>query len=341
MEPSKIETLNSVVESLAGEDDSLAASGSASQERAAASLKETAQARAVHAFSSAMERGSWGTCRRTGARLGLLFYYGVRKRREIAVANVRLAFPDIGETRANQIARRSMQNFGMTFCEFLRLRTASAREVREHVDIDGLEYVEAAFAQGRGALLLTGHFGNWELMGARLVQEFPVTAMSRPSSNTVVQNHLAAIREALGINVISKFDTARAALKVLRAKRALAIFVDHWGGYHEPLLPMFGHPTRCVTAVARLSLMARAPIIAGFGIRRTPWLADGRIIARGFPAFEVADAGIRDAGAREAAVLEGTLRGIQHIEAMVRQYPDQWLWLHRRWRPEDMAASRE
>ncbi|MDQ3812341.1 MAG: lysophospholipid acyltransferase family protein [Armatimonadota bacterium] len=310
------------------------------EEPGKAGARQALEARLVQLFTSKLERGSWETCRRTGARLGLLFFYGVRRRREIALANINLVFPGVSKVRAQQIARRSVQNFGMTFCELMRLRTATDREIQDYVELDGMEHVRAAFALGRGLLLETAHFGNWEMMGARLAQEFPMTAMSRPSSNSAIQNHMAAIREARKINVISKYDTARTALKVLRSKNALGIFADQWAGYHEPLLPMFGYPTRCVTALARLSLMSGAPIMVGFGIRRTPWLADGRIIARGFPAFTVQSAG-RDAEAREAAVHEGTLRGLHIIESIVRQYPEQWLWLHRRWRAEDAAAARD
>jgi KDO2-lipid IV(A) lauroyltransferase len=185
-------------------------------------------------------------------------------------------------------------------------------------------------------LLLTAHLGNWEVMGARAAQDFPLTVVARPSSNSGIQRHIAEVRRAAGIDVISKFDTGRTSLQVLRANGALGILPDQYAWPDGPLMPMFGHLTRFITSPARLALLAHAPIVPGFGVRRTPWLADGRIMASVWPAFYVTPA-CRHAS-REAAVHEATRCVIAQIEAIVRRHPDQWLWMHRRWRAEDMTT---
>ncbi len=299
-----------------------------------------AQARLMSVVGQTMERASWAGCRRAGAWFGLAFFHAARHRRVIAIGNLQAAFPQLSEAGAARIARRAAQNFGMTFCEFLHLRTASAQEIRDYCSIEGMEHIEAGFARGRGIVLMTAHLGNWEVMGARVAQEFKLTAMSRPTSNVDVQSHLAGIRRAVGMNIISKFDTARPALRVLRDNGALAIFGDHHASKEEPLLPMFGRPTRVVSALARLALMSGAPIVGGFGTRRTPWLADGRIVTRVFPGFDVTSPS-RDADARAAAVLQGTRQGVELSERIISRFPDQWLWMHRRWREADNQPNAE
>ena len=198
---------------------------------------------------------------------------------------------------------------------------------------------------------MTAHFGNWEVMGARAVQEFPLAVVVGPTSNSSFEGYIEALRCKVGIKMISKFETAQASLQVLRANEALGIFPDQHTGRHGVMVPLFGHPTRFVSSLARLALVSRAPVVPSFGVRRTPWLADGRIIATMSPGFYVRlQCGERWASgtgrenrhpaAREAAVVEGTRRVICEIENIVRRHPDQWLWMHRRWRPEDTVQAR-
>jgi KDO2-lipid IV(A) lauroyltransferase len=285
-------------------------------------------------FGGAMERASWSACRYTGAWMGLLFWHGGRGRQEIAVQNVRRAFPDLGEAACRRLARRSAQNFAMMFCEFLHLRTASAQEIREYCCFDGLETILTGLDGGRGVLLLTAHFGNWEVMGARCAQEFPLTVVARPRSNAGIDQHIEEVRRQVGMRVISKFNNARELLGALRENQVLGILPDQHAGEGGVLLPLFGHITRVEPAVARLALLSKAPIVPTYGVRRTPWLADGRIVAT-VTASRSWNA--REYSSREEATLAGTRWTIAEMEKIVRTHPDQWLWMHRRWRPEDAA----
>jgi KDO2-lipid IV(A) lauroyltransferase len=278
------------------------------------------------------ERASWDQCRLLGAWLGLVLYGALGKKREAAANNVRLAL-GVSPARANQLARRSCMNFGMTFAEFMHLKSASPEEVRRTCYINGLEHIQKSIGEGNGTILLTGHLGNWELMGARASQDFPLTVVARPTSNSGVQAHIDAARRAGGLEIISKFETGRASIKVLKDNGVLGILPDQHAGADGLLLPMFGQPTRMIGGLARLAMLSGATVIPAFGIRRRPWLADGRIVATVSPGWHV----VKSAD-REAAVLEGTRRVIAELEAVVRANPDQWLWLHRRWRREDGAV---
>jgi KDO2-lipid IV(A) lauroyltransferase len=227
------------------------------------------------------------------------------------------------------MARRVSQNAAMTFCEFLHLRAASEKELRAYSWIEGYEHVRSGFDAGRGVLLLTGHLGNWEIMGARAALEFPLTVIARPRSNEAVHAHIESIRAKVNVKVISRFDTGRAPLKVLKNNQALAILPDQYeqGG---ALLPFFNHPTRMVDALARLAILSRAHVVPAFGVRRKPWLADGRIVAQVFPGFDISKT-----ENRAEDVMAGTRRVIIELEKIIRAHPDQWLWMHRRWREKD------
>lgn len=295
---------------------------------------EPAEVPLMNALGNAMQRMSWSGCRLTGAWLGLFFFNAVRRRREVAINNVRLAFPQLGEAAARQIARRSAQNAGMTMCEFFHMAAASEQEIYNYVDIQGLEHVQLGLDQGKGLLLLTAHLGNWELMGARAAREFPLTVVARPNSNSGVQQYIDDARMSVGIKVISKFDTGRASIGVLRQNKTLGILPDQHAGPDGLLLPFFGHPTRFVSSLARIALLAKAPVVPAFGVRRKPWLADGRILAKVSPALPLFGAG-KNTTSRDEMVLEGTRQVITKLEEIITSYPDQWLWMPRRWRAQD------
>lgn len=288
-----------------------------------------AEAKLMRATGAACERASFRQCRHAGMWLGLLFHHALPSRRKISVGNLRLAFPDMGLTQANRMARRVSQNAAMTFCEFLHLRACDEKAIREYSYIEGLEHIQSGFEAGRGVLLLTGHIGNWEVMGARAALEFPLTVIARPRSNKVVHESIEAIRAHVNVKVISRFDTGRAPVRVLRANESLAILPDQYEQGGLPL-PFFNQPTQMVDAVARLAILSRAPIVPAFGIRREPWLSDGRIVAQVFPGFN-----LERSDNRETAVVEGTRRVIHELETIIRAHPDQWLWMHRRWRKTD------
>lgn len=301
---------------------------------------EPAEVPLMNAMGNAMQRMSWGGCRLTGAWMGLFFFKAVRRRREVAINNVRLAFPQISETAARQIARRSAQNAGMTMCEFFHMGAATSQEVREYVDAQGDENIHIALEQGRGALLLTAHLGNWELMGARAAEEFPLTVVARPNSNSGVQQYIDNVRLSVGIKVISKFDTGRASISVLRSNKTLAILPDQHAGPDGVLLPFFGHQTRFVSSLARIALLSKAPIVPAFGLRQKPWLANGRILARVLPALPAIN-NSNNSATRDELVRKGTEQVIAQLEEVITQYPDQWLWMPRRWRTADFEAASE
>jgi len=298
------------------------------------SARRTAiEQRVARALGASLERTSWEGCRRLGSLLGLAFFGAVRKRRELAIGNVQLAL-GLNRAQAVRIARRSAQNWGMTTCEFLHLPAATPQEIRDYVPACDLEPLRAALSEGHGAILLCAHLGNWEVLGARIAQELPITAIVRPLSNATLQQSMSDVRRAAGMSLISKHNAARPALKALKRGDVMCILPDRHAGDEGALLPLFGRETRFETAPARLAVMSGAPIVPVWGVRRAPWLRDGRIQMRCGETFQVRAASREQ---REAAVIEGTRQVMASLEQIVRAHPDQWSWMLRRWRDSDTA----
>jgi Kdo2-lipid IVA lauroyltransferase/acyltransferase len=281
------------------------------------------------------QKTSWQKCRYTGAYLGLAFFHLGKKRREMAIANVQLAL-GVNRVQAARIARRSAQNWGITMCEFLHQSVASEQDIRDYVSLEGEEHLQAALAEGKGVILLGSHMGNWELFGARVVLDYPLSPVVRPLSNGSIQAQILRIRSGMGLNVIDKYGSGRPILKTLRKNEPVMMVADRHAGAVGTLLPLFGHHTQFETGPARMALMSGAPIIPIIGARRGPWLSDGRIRGRFLPAFRLEPTSREN---REAAVVEGTRQVIASLETLVREYPDQWTWMIRRWRENDMRRA--
>ncbi len=294
--------------------------------------RNTIETAALTSIARVCESLSFDACRHVGAWLGLGIYAALGRRRGVSVGNVRLAL-GVSKARANQISRRAVMNFGMTLTEFMHLRVATPAEVRAYSWIEGLEHIESGFAAGQGVILLTGHLGNWEVMGARAAQEFPLTVVARPTGNAGVQAHIDAVRAAGGLGVISKYDNGRASLRVLKNNESLGILPDQHAGAEGLSLPMFGQPTQVWGAIARLAMLSGARVVPAFGVRKMPFLADGRIVATVSQGWNVPKSGDRN-----AAVMQGTRQTVAELEHIIRAHPDQWLWLHRRWREADGAV---
>lgn len=295
--------------------------------------RRVVEQRLIDSLSHSMEQAPWSTCRWVGSLYGMAFFAGFKRRRVIALDNLRRVYPHISEKDRVRLARRSAQNFGMSFCEFLHLGGASPREIAAYCQWQGLEHIQAALETGNGVLLPTAHFGAWEVMGACGAQQFPFNVVVRLTSNQTLRDHIEKVRGSIGIGMIHKDEPARVSMKKLHANEALGVFVDQHAGRHGMLLPMFGHHTRVHGGPARLAFATKSRIVPAFGVRRTPWLSDGRVIIRVSAGLDLQAQKM----SRDEAVLQGTNFMLREIEKIVHQYPDQWLWMHRRWRPEDEA----
>lgn len=257
-----------------------------------------------------------------GSLLGMLYYRLVRVHRRRASYNLGKVFPTLPPAELSRLVRQIFVSFGRSAVEFLRLTTLSPAEVAGTVRLEGEEHLQAALARGKGALLITAHYGNWEMMGARLTGAgYPLDAIARtldtPASNEIVN----AIRRSHGMRVFERGSVLGAA-RALKENRILAILLDQHD-YDGVTVDFLGYPARTAMGPAALALKTGAALVPAFCLRQP----DGSFVVQIAPYLTA-----ESTGDKEADVRRVTQQLVDIIAAQIRVCPEQWLWFHLRWR---------
>jgi KDO2-lipid IV(A) lauroyltransferase len=270
---------------------------------------------------------------RFGALIGEALYRLAVPYRRIALKNLEIAFPEKTPEERHRILRASCRNLGRLAAEFCHLPNLDRRALAEIVTIDDPAAWEEALAgcARTGAVVLTAHFGNWELLAhAHGVFGHPVTLIHRPLRNLFVDDVIAAVRACAGTRSIPKKAAARDAIRTLRSGGILAIPSDqNQTTRYGVFVDFFGVPACTSPGVARLAALTAAPVFPVFLVREGE---SGRHRFELQPRLEMVST-----GDREADVVTNTQRCSRVIEDMIRRYPEQWIWFHKRWktRPGD------
>ena len=246
--------------------------------------------------------------------------------RRAALANLEIAFPEWSGKRREEVIGRMIQQVGWLAGEFSQLPKYSRENIEQIVVIDGFENFDAAKRLGKGVLFLTGHMSAWELSSfAHALYGYPLHFLVRPVANRRVDALINGYRCLSGNRPIDKNKSARAILKVLGEAGTVGILMDHNTSLDEGVfVNFFGAPASTSSGLARLALRTDAAVVPGFLIWDT---ARRKYRLRFEKAVELART-----DNEEADVIENTQRFTQVIEEHVRQYPDQWLWVHKRWK---------
>jgi KDO2-lipid IV(A) lauroyltransferase len=259
-----------------------------------------------------------------------LGFHLAKRQRQAGNQNLRMAMPALGDAERLRILRGSFSNLGRLLVEFSHFPYLDKRNVRDLVVYEGIEHFQNAVARGKGVIFLTAHFGAWELSCfAHSLYGNPMKFVVREIDNSRVEKLIESYRGLAGNTPIDKRHASRDILKALRNNETIGILVDQNTTRDEGVFAdFFGIPAATTPAVATLALRTDAAVIPGFLI----WDASTRKHhLRLAPRVELVSTGdaTRD-------ILDNTRAFNLIIENMIRQYPDQWLWIHRRWktRPE-------
>jgi Kdo2-lipid IVA lauroyltransferase/acyltransferase len=269
-----------------------------------------------------------------GRRVAPLLLRLSRRRVRLLIENLSRAFPDKGREEIRRIARESVANLGGALFEFLEVSRWSVDDVRSRVSYEGVENLEAARARGRGVILLSAHFGSWEMgaLAAGLLGE-PISSVVRPLDNPRLEAELAARRTRFGNRVIMKKEALREMLRAMRGNETVAILLDQNVMPGEAVfVPFFGRLAATTPSVALLQRKTGAAVVPVF---TNPSKGGGWRLRFEAPIFAEEFAG--NEGGRAEQVRLATARFAEVTEAAVRRQPEAWLWLHDRWKTRPSA----
>jgi KDO2-lipid IV(A) lauroyltransferase len=240
--------------------------------------------------------------------------------RRTGMRNLELAMPEKTAAERARIIDGVFRSIARLLVSFARFPHIDRSNVSGWIRYEGYEHVERARARGRGILFATAHLGNWELSAfAYGLLTAPMHVVVRPLDNGRIDRLVAARRALSGNRVIEKKDFARAMLKALAANEAVGILIDQNASLeHGTFVDFFGVPACAGTGFAKIAARSGAAVVPGFAL----WSEkERRYVLRFDPPIEMTGDAEADTRALHA-----------HLEAVIREHPDQWLWIHRRWK---------
>ncbi|SEL94942.1 KDO2-lipid IV(A) lauroyltransferase [Syntrophus gentianae] len=259
------------------------------------------------------------------SQLALFVYYLIPDRRLVALDNLHHAFPEKSMDELIKIAKGVYRNFGILLAEFAEIPRLNEKRVNRLMEIQGMENYYKARAKNKGVIMLTGHYGNWELMAA----VFPVlldsmTVLYRPFDNAMVENLVSWVRSSKGNRFISAKRALFAMMRCLGGKGTLGLLIDqNWARKESCFVQFFNRPACTSSGLAYLVLRTGAPVLPTFMTRQE----DGRYLLQIGAELEIIDTGDMDSD-----IVANTQCYTSVIEGIIRQHPEQWFWIHQRWK---------
>jgi KDO2-lipid IV(A) lauroyltransferase len=267
-----------------------------------------------------------------GRFIGSLGYFIARRRRAIAIDNLTHAFPGKSQNEIKKIALGAFQNYAISISEFLWFPRLTPERLRKLVRVQNVERVEEAYSRGKGIISMSAHFGNWELtaFAGGHFTGYPLTIVVQEQRNKLVDKAINLYRCIWGNSVVRMGSSIREILRKLSDGQVVAMLADQSAPQEGLYVRYFGRPAATHEGPAIFSLRTGAPILMGFLIRTS----NGK--------YELVHEEVQTHdlnGYSEENVAELTRRHVALLEKYVRMYPDQWLWMHRRWKHVDKAPA--
>jgi len=262
-----------------------------------------------------------------GRKFGSLANFLDRRHRKIALINISKAMPELSKEECEQTIRECYRWFGMYLFDLLHSIRGYDPKFLEKCEYIGLEHLDAAYAKKKGVLLYTAHYGAWEVNAqANSYKGFPLNVIARELDNPYLEKLLTKFRTSTGTGVIDKKDGFRPMLRTLKEGKGIAILIDQNVTTEDRIfVDFFGRPASTTPALALLKLKTDADIIPCFAIP----LPNGHYRFSYGPSLQ-----INLTGDRKEDIFRITQACTKIIEDEIRQHPQYWLWMHRRWKTQ-------
>ena len=276
----------------------------------------------IHALGILPRRAA----RAAGVAIARIAYAALARLRRVGLRNLELAFPEMPVEERTHILRQEYRNLGWLLAEFCQMPRYTPAFAGRFIRYEGLEHYLAARDRGKGVLVLTGHLGAWELSSFyHSLAGYPMGMVIRRLDNPLVDRMVNRIRCRHGNRVLHKDDFARGLLAAMRAGETVGILMDTNMTPPQGLfVPFFGVPACTASGLARVALKTGAAVLPGFLLWEE---SERQYVLHFYPEIALADT-----GDSEADTADNTARFTAVLEDAIRQYPSQWLWMHRRWK---------
>ncbi|HUY80983.1 MAG TPA: lysophospholipid acyltransferase family protein [Acidobacteriaceae bacterium] len=276
-----------------------------------------------------------GAARAVGAGIGTAAYVLMGGLQKTGLRNLESAFPETTAAEREQILRRMYRNLGWLLGEFCQMHKYTRENTLGFLRYEGLEHYLTARERGTGVLIVTGHLGAWELSSFyHSLMGYPMGMVIRRLDNAKVDRLVNEIRCLHGNRVLHKDDFARGLLAAMRRGETVGILMDtNMTPPQGVFVPFFGRPACTASGLARVARKTGAAVLPGFMVWEE---AEQRYVLRFGEEIPVAST-----GDDEADAVENTARFTAVIEDWVRRYPEQWLWVHRRWKTRPDGTREE
>lgn len=297
-------------------------------------LAHRAEYYAMRATIAGLRALSWEAACKFGERLGSLGYRPLGIRKHVVERQIAAAFPNLTPEAVTSLSLESYRHLGRTFIETALLNSLGADGLQNLVEtVEGWEEIDEVMAKGNGAVLVTGHIGNWELAGAYVAARgVPLDAIARGMANPLFDAYLNQTREAIGMTIVHDSEAVRRTPRSLRAGRAVAFVADQGVmGLASTFVPFFGRPAKTPRGAAVFALRFNVPVVFVVALRQPN--GRYRIVVERIEAPRTGD--------RDRDVDAIVARFTQHLEKWVRAVPAQYFWQHRRWKRQPADTPME
>ena len=272
-------------------------------------------------------------CLSIGNGLGRLAFRLDGRHRAIALLNLAVAFgKDRSEPERQALARQAFEHFGRTMADIIKISGYPREKILRLIRTEGAEHLRKALSKGRGALVFTAHFGNWEVATAAIAAISPTRVIARPLDNRFLEKELAKLRMKFGAEIISKFKAGKPILQSLKNNEIVGIVIDQNVLRSQAVfVDFFGKPAATTPALATFHVRTGASIVPVFCYP----LRNGLYRIKFFEPVEPALS-----GPQEQDVLKITQICTKMIEREIGQNPGLWLWVHNRWKTRPLEEER-
>ena len=264
--------------------------------------------------------------RNTGSAIGLFAFRFTKRLRQVGFVNLKIALPELSLEDHQQLLRKSYRHLGWQLAEFCQMSQYTAAQAGSFVRYDGLEHYFEASRRGRGVLVLTGHLGAWELSSFfHSLMGYPMGLVIRRLDNPLIDRLVNRIRCLHGNRVLHKDDFARGLIAAMRAGETVGILMDtNMTPPQGVFVPFFDVPACTASGLARVARKTGAAVLPGFLLWEE---SESRYVLRFGEQLT-----LKETSDNEEDAIANTALFTRVIEGYIRQYPDQWLWMHRRWK---------